>query len=157
GLYSSQSDYSADGYLVFIGSNLPAKRLCPSIPTNWKLILTRDFNNDGKPDYVLYNLITHQTALWHLNNNVLAGGAYGPTLPDSWALVGAADFNHDGNQDYLLYNASTKKSAIWYLSDPNFLSGQYGPTMDPLLNWSVQPISRFMSIRTAILILCFSL
>jgi len=92
--------------------------------------LTRDFNNDGKPDYVLYNLITHQTALWYLNNNVLAGGAYGPTLPDSWALVGAADFNHDGNQDYLLYNASTKKSAIWYLSGPNFVSGQYGPTMD---------------------------
>ena len=30
-----------------------------------------DFNADGKPDYVLDNAVTHQTAVWYLNNNVL--------------------------------------------------------------------------------------
>ena len=30
-----------------------------------------DFNQDGKPDYVLYNAITHQTAVWYLNNTDL--------------------------------------------------------------------------------------
>ncbi|HEU0046835.1 MAG TPA: hypothetical protein VFQ43_04405, partial [Nitrososphaera sp.] len=29
-----------------------------------------DFNRDGKPDYVLFDAVTHQTAVWYLNNNV---------------------------------------------------------------------------------------
>ena len=43
-----------------------------------------DFNQDGKRDYVLYNAVTHQTAVWYLNNNVFVGGAFGPTLPANW-------------------------------------------------------------------------
>ena len=38
-----------------------------------------DFNNDGQPDYVLYNASTHQTAIWYMNNNVHAA-ARGPTF-----------------------------------------------------------------------------
>ena len=40
--------------------------------------LPTDFNNDGKPDYLLYNPSTRQTAMWYLNNNVHIGGASGP-------------------------------------------------------------------------------
>ena len=36
-----------------------------------------DFNNDGKPDYVLYNASTHKTVVWYLNNNVYIGGLMG--------------------------------------------------------------------------------
>jgi hypothetical protein len=46
-----------------------------------------DFNHDGRPDYVLHNGGTRQTAVWHMNNNVFAGGAFGPTLPTGWNLV----------------------------------------------------------------------
>ena len=46
-----------------------------------------DFNHDAKPDYVLYNASTRQTAIWYMNNNALAGGAFGPILPTSWNLV----------------------------------------------------------------------
>ena len=28
-----------------------------------------DFNGDGEPDYLLYNVSTRQTAVWYLNNN----------------------------------------------------------------------------------------
>ena len=44
-----------------------------------------DFNGDGKPDYVLGNPGTGQTAIWYLNNNVYAGGA-GP--PNSSGRLG---------------------------------------------------------------------
>ena len=40
---------------------------------------TADFNGNGKPDYVLYNASTRQTALYYLNNNVYAGSALGPS------------------------------------------------------------------------------
>jgi hypothetical protein len=59
----------------------------PTLPAGWSLIGTADFNGDGKPDYVLYNASTRQTAIWYMNNNVFAGGALGPILPANWNLV----------------------------------------------------------------------
>jgi sugar lactone lactonase YvrE len=43
-----------------------------------------DFNGDGHPDFVVRNPATRQTAIWHLNNNVLISGVFGPTLPAGW-------------------------------------------------------------------------
>ena len=88
-----------------------------------------DFNQDGKPDYVLYNAVTHQTAVWYLDNNVLVGGAFGPTLPANWKVVGVADFDGDGRPDYLLFNSTSHQTAIWYLSGTTFVSGAFGPSL----------------------------
>jgi len=97
--------------------------------SDWHLVAVGDFNADGKPDYVLYNVGTRQTAIWYLNNNVFVSGAYGPTLPVNWRVVGVADFNGDNKPDYLLYNASTRQTAIWYLSGPTLIGGAYGPSI----------------------------
>ena len=51
----------------YIGSGSPPPTPGANPPT--------DFNRDGKPDYLLYNAGTRQTAVWYLNNNVLIGGA----------------------------------------------------------------------------------
>jgi hypothetical protein len=88
-----------------------------------------DFNHDGKPDYVLYNGGTRQTAIWYMNNNVFVRGAYGPSLPAGWSIAGVADFNGDGKRDYLLFNSTTRQSAIWYLNNNVYVSGVYGPTL----------------------------
>src|SRR5207253_7951129 len=87
-----------------------------------------DFNADGKPDYVLDNAVTHQTAVWYLNNNVFVGGAFGPTLPANWKVVGVADFDADGRPDYLLFSTS-HQTAIWYLSVTTFVIGAFGPIL----------------------------
>ena len=50
-----------------------------------------DFNNDGRPDYLLYNGSTGETVQWYLKNNVLIGAAHGPTLPAGWRVAGAAE------------------------------------------------------------------
>src|SRR6266403_883665 len=100
-----------------------------------------DFNQDGKPDYVLYNAVTHQTAVWYLNNNVFVGGALGPTLPANWKVVGVADFDGDNKPDYLLFNSSTGQTAIWYLSGPTFVTGLFGPTLPA--NWNVVGVADF--------------
>ena len=88
-----------------------------------------DFNGDGHPDYVLYNLVTQQTAIWYLNNNVFLSDRYGPTLPAGWQLAGVADFNGDGKPDYALANFDTRQTAIWYLNNNVFIRGAYGPTL----------------------------
>ena len=100
-----------------------------------------DFNNDGKPDYVIYNGGTRQTAVWYLNNNVFAGWAFGPTLPPGWRLAGVADFNGDGKTDYAVFNASTRQTAIYYLSESAYVSSTYGPTLPS--GWELVAVSEF--------------
>jgi hypothetical protein len=46
-----------------------------------------DFNRDGKPDYLLFNPSTRQTAIWYLNNNVRISAAFGPTLAAGYTLA----------------------------------------------------------------------
>jgi len=100
-----------------------------------------DFNGDGHPDYVLYNLVTQQTAIWYLNNNVFLSGRYGPTLPAGWRLVDVADFNGDGKPDYALANFDTRQTAIWYLNNNVFIRGAYGPTLPS--GWVLKGVEDF--------------
>jgi hypothetical protein len=88
-----------------------------------------DFNGDGRPDYVLQHVSTHQTAIWYLDNSVLIGGDLGPTLPGSWRLRGVADFNADINSDFALFTPVTNQTAIWYMSGPAVIGGAGGPSL----------------------------
>jgi Trypsin-like peptidase domain/FG-GAP-like repeat len=129
-LFNASTRQSAIWYLsgvkgvTFIGSAWG-----PILPGGWALVATGEFNNDGKPDYVIYNASTRQTAIWYLNNNMFIGGAYGPSIPAGWSLVGIADFNRDGKPDYLLFNPSTHYSVIWYLSGATRIGSAFGPTI----------------------------
>jgi hypothetical protein len=87
-----------------------------------------DFNNDGHPDYLLFNPSTGQTAIWYLNNNVRINSAFGPTLWPGWNVAGLADFNNDAHPDYLLLNPSTGQTAIWYLNNNVRINSAFGPT-----------------------------
>jgi len=73
------------GYLS--GATLIGAALGPTLPMNWQLVAAADFNGDGHPDYLLYRPDTHQTAIWHLNNNVFINAVSGLTLPHGWTLL----------------------------------------------------------------------
>src|SRR5207247_9601286 len=88
--------------------------ICSSASAQLPRAIVTDFNGDGKPDYLLYNVSTRQTAMWYLNNNVHIGGALGPTLPAGWDMAGAADFTRDGHPDYVVFKATTGRTAMWY-------------------------------------------
>jgi hypothetical protein len=111
-----------------------------------------DFNHNGKPDYVLYNGGTRQTAVWYMNNNVFAGAAYGPTLPAGWSVIDVADFNGNGTPDYALFNLSKRRTAIWNLSGVTFVGSAYGPTLPRAGRWLRPPILT----ATARPIMCFT-
>ena len=93
------------------------------------MVAVADFNGDSKPDYVLFNIITRQTAFWYMNNNIFVSGAFGPTMPGGWDLEGVADFNGDSKPDYVLFNFITSQTAIWYMNDNVFVSGAFGPAL----------------------------
>jgi FG-GAP-like repeat len=79
---------------------------------------TSDFNQDGIPDYVLFNPSTRATAIWFLDsNNRFQRGAYGPVPPVGWTLAGVGDMNGDGMPDYVLLNPNTHQTALWYFNN----------------------------------------
>jgi hypothetical protein len=103
-------------------------RIVPLMPVT-------DFNSDARPDFLLNNPITRQTAIWYMDNNVRIGAANGPTLPGGWTVVSVADFNRDGHLDYLLFNANTRATVIWYMNNNVHTSGNSGPTLPA--GWSL--------------------
>jgi hypothetical protein len=127
GQFSDISATSPEGInLDVIGYNL-TNRSGGEIPT--------DFNNDGHPDYLLYDGATRRTVIWFLNNNAHIATGNGPTLPSGWSVVSVADFNRDGHPDYLLYNPATRATTIWYLSGGTFLAANHGPQL--VSGWEV--------------------
>lgn len=113
---------------------------CPDFVDNKNGLFARcigstDFDGDRKPDYLLFNSITRQSAIWYLNNNVFISGLFGPTIASGWALVVTADFNSDGHPDYVLSNPVNRQTAIWYLNNNVYISAAYGPT--PPAGWSL--------------------
>jgi hypothetical protein len=59
----------------------------PTITQGYNVVGLADFNGNGRPDYLLFNSSTRQTAIWYLNNYQFIGSASGPTLPVGWNLA----------------------------------------------------------------------
>jgi elongation factor P hydroxylase len=97
-------------------------RIRPSLPPT-------DFNGDVRPDLLLLNSGTRQTAVWYMNNNVRIGTANGPTLPAGWSLASVADFDGDDHPDYLLFNTTTRETWIWYMRNNVRIGNALGPTL----------------------------
>lgn len=97
-------------------------RIRPTLPVT-------DFNGDARPDLLLLNAGTRQTAVWYMNNNVRIGAANGPTLPANWTVASVADFNGDDHPDYLLFNTATRATWIWYMRNNVRIGNAFGPTL----------------------------
>src|SRR4029078_2277827 len=97
-------------------------RIQPSLPPS-------DFNDDARPDLLLFNATTRQTAVWYMNNNVRIGNANGPTLPGGWTVASVADFNREDHPDYLLFNTATRATWIWYMNNNVRIGNAFVPTL----------------------------
>ena len=111
-------------------------RIQPSLPPS-------DFNGDARPDLLLFNPGTRQTAVWYMNNNVRIGNANGPTLPGGWSVASVADFNRDDHPDYLLFNSATRATWIWYMNNNVRIGNAFGPTLP--VGWTVAALGDFNS------------
>src|SRR5437773_9084150 len=74
----------------------------------WSLRAVGDFNGDSKPDYVLFNFNTRQTAIWYMNNNVFVSGAFGPTLPHRCLLRTAQAATGQAHPVYTTFYFNTR-------------------------------------------------
>ncbi|HEY5767497.1 MAG TPA: FG-GAP-like repeat-containing protein, partial [Candidatus Udaeobacter sp.] len=111
-------------------------RIRPALPPT-------DFNADARPDLLLFNATTRQTAVWYMNNNVRIGSASGPTPPGGWTVASVADFNGDNHPDYLLFNTATRVTGMWYMNTNVRIGTAFGPTLPA--GWTVVALGDFNS------------
>jgi 5-hydroxyisourate hydrolase-like protein (transthyretin family) len=120
---------------------LPLYRLNPS---NWQIISTADFNNDGIADILWRNQASGQNAIWEMKRDfTLQSGRFITPLADSnWQIVGTGDFNHDGIADLVWRNQDTGQNAIWQMNSTDVETGYYLTSVADS-NWQIAGIADF--------------
>ena len=113
-----------------------------TLPTNWDLSGTADFNHDNRADIVWRNFTSQKIVIWTMNGTAKVGNVI-PTpdqaVDSNWIIVAAADYNNDNNTDFLWYNYTSGKIVTWYMnSSVARTSGQFTtPNAAGDANWKV--------------------
>jgi hypothetical protein len=66
-----------------------------TVPTVWSIVGQRDFNGDGKADW-LWRDTSGNVAMWFFNGAQVTQSAGVGTVPTVWSIVGTGDFNGGG-------------------------------------------------------------
>ncbi|MCY7274697.1 MAG: DUF4347 domain-containing protein [Phormidesmis sp. CAN_BIN44] len=105
--------------------------------SNWQIVSTADFNNDGTDDLLWRNQATGQNAIWQLNSTGFQSGRYLTPVADlNWKIASTADFNNDGIADILWRNQASGQNAIWEMNSTGVQTGHFIPSITDL-NWKI--------------------
>jgi hypothetical protein len=90
----------------------------PTLPANWVVAATADFNADGAADILWRNTTSQKLVIWTMNGYHKIGNIV--PVPDAaadanWDVVGAQDVNRDGRVDLLFYNNTSGNVVVWYM------------------------------------------
>jgi hypothetical protein len=106
--------------------------------TNWVIVGSSDFNNDGRSDIVWQHRTRGTVAIWLMWDNLVLDTRVIATVDPKWKLVGIGDLNHDHQPDFV-WQHDDGWLAGWYIrnlavSDTGYLStSRLGDT-----NWRIR-------------------
>ncbi|MDJ0799226.1 MAG: FG-GAP-like repeat-containing protein [Calothrix sp. MO_167.B12] len=117
--------------------------------TNWKILDSGDFNNDGIADIVWHRNDTGENAIWLMKNDenglsVDKGYFLNDLFDIDWKIEGVADFNKDGNDDILWRNYGNEtnpdsgKNAIWLMRDESSLGDEVDGEPELTVTWQMR-------------------
>ena len=110
-----------------------------AVPSNWSIVLTSDFNGDGKSDILWRDSTTGVVAIWLLNGlQVAQSGSLG-TVPSDWVIAETGDFNGDGKSDLLWRNTTSGAVATWFMNGLQVSSSALIATVG--LDWTIQGLN----------------
>jgi hypothetical protein len=91
--------------------------------SEWKLVGTGDFNNDGQTDVLWYAPSSGIVSAWILNGTSVVRRAdlswqcsTASGCASDWKFAGTGDFNNDGQTDVLWYAPSSGIVSAWILN-----------------------------------------
>ena len=119
-----------------IGERFCEEGIVPTIPLEWQIAATGDFNGDSQSDIVWQNNQTGARAIWLMNGTTAVGERFLPTIPLQWQIAGAGDFNGDGDSDVIWQNSSTGQRAIWIMDQTTPVGDRFLPVIP--IEWDMR-------------------
>jgi hypothetical protein len=96
-----------------------------TIPPEWKIATTGDFNNDGKADLVWQNTSTGERSIWLMNGTTVSTSAGLGVTPIAWSIGANGDFNFDGQTDLVVQNTTTNEAVRHEIHGPAHISARW--------------------------------
>jgi Pro-kumamolisin, activation domain/FG-GAP-like repeat len=110
------------------------------VPTSWSIVGQRDFNGDGRYDF-LWRDSSGNIAIWLLNGTQVVSSLGIGNIATTWTVVGTGDFNGDNLGD-LLWEDGSGNLAVWLMNTGMVISAS-GIGNVPAAVWSVAGIGDF--------------
>ena len=120
-----------------------ASSLSPDLvaDTNWKIVGSGDFNNDGHPDVLWHHQTSGALAVWTMNgaNRVSALSVTPDRVGDvNWRPMATGDFNGDGKRDIVWRHLTQGTIGIWFMDGVRLITA-LNPTIERVVdaNWRI--------------------
>jgi hypothetical protein len=114
-------------------------RFFGTVPPNWDLAASGDFDGDGDPDLIWRNRDTGATYFWLMNGWTTRpdGVRLLGNVPPFWALACAGDFDGDGRTDLVWRNRDTGATYFWLMDGLNLVAGGDRLLTTTPANWEI--------------------
>ena len=104
-----------------------------NIEGSWKIVGAGDFDGDGYPDIVQYNMSDGRIFVYYWDGSHFVNARQIGRVEDrAWRAVGVGDFDFDNRPDILLHNEVTGAVAVWHMNDTDVIGISALPNADPV-------------------------
>jgi FG-GAP-like repeat len=110
-----------------------------TVPSNWVIAGTGDFDGDGKHDILWRDSNTGTVAIWFMNGlQISQTGSLG-AVPTNWVIAATGDFNGNRRSDILWRDTSSGAVAIWFLDGLQVTHTAFLGTVP--MTWTIQGLN----------------
>jgi Fibronectin type III domain len=104
--------------------------------------VSKDFDNDGKPDLVLENTANGQRQIWLMNKGIVSSISNLPSVSAAWHIAGVGDLLGNGQSDLVLENTTRGSREIWVMNNGGIVSTISLGTVNP--SWHIAGVGDFL-------------
>jgi hypothetical protein len=128
---------------LMAGTSYSSAVLLSTVPTQWSIAGSGDFNGDGNADIVWQNLTTGDRSIWFMNGTAYSSAVLLPNVPVQWSIAGVGDFNADGKPDLVWQNTITGDRSMWFMNGSSYASAALLPNVP--IAWKIVAVGDFNS------------
>ena len=133
--------WSMNGNAIAASARVTFNGTPVDMPTNWTLMASGDFDNNGSTELLWREVNSGQLWLWSMNGAAIATSVRATYLgapvdmPPEWVLIASGDFQRNGTTGLVWRHSVTNQVYIWLMNGAAIVTSVALPTRTP--DWSV--------------------